>query len=242
MILLKNLKKNYGKNNFKAVDIKSLYIKKAQIVSLIGPSGCGKTTTLKIINNLIQADEGFVEINGEKNTESDPVLWRRKIGYVIQKIGLFPHLTILQNISILSYVLKRNKKFIQERSYELMELVGLNPKDYKNRYPLELSGGQQQKIGLARALMENPPLLLMDEAFRSLDPLTSRSMRKEFLKLNQKLKKTIVLVTHDIQEAFEMGDLVVLMQKGRIVQKGTREDFKKNPKNLFVENFLNKKN
>ena len=239
MIYLKNIKKFYNKKQLKAVDIGKLYIEKAQFVCLVGPSGCGKTTTLKMINNLIKPDEGFIEVNGVKSFESDPVLWRRKIGYVIQKIGLLPHFTILQNISILSYVLKREKKMIQKRAYELMELVGLNPEEYKNKYPIELSGGQQQKAGLARALMEDPPLLLMDEPFGALDPITSASMRKEFIKLNQSLKKTIILVTHNIQEAFEMGDQVILMQKGSIVQKGTKKDFEQNPKNPFVNSFLN---
>ena len=239
MIYLKNIKKFYNKKQLKAVDIGKLYIEKAQFVCLVGPSGCGKTTTLKMINNLIKPDEGFIEVNDVKSSESDPVLWRRKIGYVIQKIGLLPHFTILQNISILSYVLKREKKMIQKRAYELMELVGLDPEEYKNKYPIELSGGQQQKAGLARALMEDPPLLLMDEPFGALDPITSASMRKEFIKLNQRLKKTIILVTHNIQEAFEMGDQVILMQTGSIVQKGTKKDFEKNPKNSFVNSFLN---
>ena len=239
MLSLKKVKKFYHSTQLKAVDIDYLSVKKGDIVCIVGPSGCGKTTTLKMINHLIPADEGSIEINGVKSSESDPVLWRRNIGYVIQKIGLLPHLTILENISLLPFVLKRDKNKTQKRAFELMELFNLDPKEYKDRYPAELSGGQQQRVGLARALMEDPPLLLMDEPFGALDPITSHDMRAEFLKLNQQLKKTIVLVTHNIQEAFEMADQLILMKKGSILQKGTKEDFKKQPQSLFVKKFLN---
>lgn len=241
MLYLKNLKKFYNKNTVKAVDIKELFIKKAGIVCLIGPSGCGKTTTLKMINRLVELSEGFIEINGIKNNQMPPVLWRRKIGYVIQKIGLLPHLTVMQNISLLSRVLKRDKKFILKRVDELLELMGLHPEQYKNRYPIELSGGQRQRVGIARALMENPPLLLMDEPFGALDSITASSLRKEFKTLNQKLKKTILMVTHNLNEAFEMGDEVILMQQGSIVQKGTYENFKNSPSSSFVKDFFNAK-
>ena len=238
MLHLKKIKKFYNNKQIKAVDIDSLSIKKGEFVCIIGPSGCGKTSTLKLINLLIQPDEGTIEINGLKSSDSDPVIWRQKIGYVIQKIGLLPHLNILENISLLPFVLKRDKEKTKERAYELMELFAL-PKTCQNRYPEELSGGQQQRVGLARALMEDPDLLLMDEPFGALDPITNQSMREEFLKLNQKLKKTIVMVTHNIQEALEMADQLVLMQKGSILQKGTKKDFENQPHNLFVKNFLN---
>ena len=241
MIYLKNLKKFYTKNTVKAVDIKELFIKKAGVACLVGPSGCGKTTTLKMINRLIEPSEGLIEINGVKSNQMDPVSWRRKIGYVIQKIGLLPHLTVMQNISLLSRVLKRDHKFISKRVNELLELVGLSPEQYKNRYPIELSGGQRQRVGIARALMENPPLLLMDEPFGALDSITASSLRKEFKNLNQTLKKTIIMVTHNLNEAFEMGDEVILMQKGSIVQKGNKEDFKHSPANSFVKDFFNAK-
>ena len=239
MLYLKNLKKFYNKGKIKAVDIPELSIEKACIACLIGPSGCGKTTTLKLINRLIEPSEGFVRINNEKSTEVPAVSWRKKIGYVIQKIGLLPHLTVRENISLLSHVLKRDKTFIQERTDELLELVGLDPLKYKNRYPIELSGGQQQRVGIARALMEDPPLLLMDEPFGALDSITRSLLREEFMKLNQKLKKTIVMVSHDLNEAFAMGDKVILMQKGSILQEGNQEDFKNNPVNQFVIDFLN---
>ena len=239
MLYLKNLKKIYNEDTGAAVDIKELFIKKADIVCLVGPSGCGKTTTLKMINRLIEPSEGFIEINGIKNNEFHPVLWRRKIGYVIQKIGLLPHLTVKQNISLLSRVLRKNKKTILTRVDELLDIVGLSPEQYKNRYPIELSGGQKQRVGIARALMEDPPLLLMDEPFGALDSITASSLRKEFKMLNQTLRKTIIMVTHNLNEAFEMGDEVILMQRGRIIQKGNKEDFKHSPANSFVKDFFN---
>lgn len=241
MVHLTNLKKFYNRNTIKAVDIKELFIEKAGIACLVGPSGCGKTTTLKMINRLIEPNEGSIEINGIKSKQMNPVSWRRKIGYVIQKIGLLPHLTVIQNISLLSRVLKREPKFILKRAHELLELVGLSPEQYKNRYPIELSGGQKQRVGIARSLMEDPPLLLMDEPFGALDSITASSLQKEFKNLNQALKKTIIMVTHNLNEAFEMGDEIILMQKGSIVQKGNREDFKHSPANSFVKDFFNAK-
>lgn len=239
MLHLRNLKKYYNKGQIKAVDIQGLSVEKACIACLIGPSGCGKTTALKMINRLIEPDEGSIEINGVKSSETSPVSWRRKIGYVIQKIGLLPHLTVKENISLLSRVLQRDKTFIQERTDELLCLVGLEPKNYKNRYPIELSGGQQQRVGIARALMEDPPLLLMDEPFGALDSITRFSLRREILRLNQKLKKTILMVTHDLNEAFGLGDKLILMRKGSILQEGSREELQKNPISSFVEDFLN---
>lgn len=241
MLYLKNLKKFYNHGKLKAVDIKELSIKEACIACLIGPSGCGKTTTLKMINRLIEPSEGFVEINGVKSMEMKSVSWRRKIGYVIQKIGLLPHLTVFENISLLSRVLKKDKKFISKRAYELLELVGLDPAIYKNRYPIELSGGQQQRVGIARALMEDPPLLLMDEPFGALDAITTTTLRKEFIDLNRKLKKTILMITHDLSEAFEMADKLILMQNGSVLQEGREEDFRKNPASPFVVEFFNAK-
>ena len=238
MLCLKNLKKFYNKGQVKAVDIQELSVAEAHIACLIGPSGCGKTTTLKLINRLIEPDEGLVQMAGAQSSDCPPVLWRRKIGYVIQEIGLFPHLTVAKNISLLSHVLKRDKKWMAERVAELLELVGLEPKKYKNRYPAELSGGQQQRVGIARALMEDPPLLLMDEPFGALDVMTRLSLRKEMKKLNQKLQKTILMVTHDLNEAFEMGDKVVLMNKGLVEQEGTKEDFIQNPASQFAAHFL----
>ncbi|MGI9548405.1 MAG: ATP-binding cassette domain-containing protein [Bdellovibrionales bacterium] len=237
MIHLKDLKKVFPANVV-AVENMNLDIDSGTITCLIGPSGCGKTTTLKMINRIIEPSFGNIEINKLNIFKTNPVEWRKKIGYVIQKIGLFPHLTILENISILSKVLKKDSQWIKERTDYLLNLVGLNPKQYCQRYPMELSGGQQQRVGIARALMEDPPVLLMDEPFGSLDILNRSSLREEFLHLNQKLKKTILLVTHDLDEAFEMGDQIVLMKKGRIIQKGSKSDFKNKPSSKFVEDFL----
>ena len=238
MIHLRNLKKFYNQGKFKAVDIQQLSIQESGITCLIGPSGCGKTTTLKMINRLIDPDEGSIEINGLKSQDCSPVEWRRKIGYVIQKIGLFPHLNVSENISLLSRMLKRKEGFILKRTEELLELVRLEPSQYKNRYPIELSGGEQQRVGIARALMEDPPLLLMDEPFGALDPITGSRLMNEFIKMNQKLKKTILMITHDINSAFKIGDRIVLMRKGSIVQEGIEEEFKRNPTNQFVRDFL----
>ena len=239
MIILKNLKKSYNQGKIQAVNIQQLFIQESQITCLIGPSGCGKTTTLKMINRLIEPDEGFVEIKGVKSNSCPVVQWRRKIGYVIQKIGLFPHFTVAKNISLLSRVLKRKEDFILKRTTELLELVGLEPSEYKDRYPIELSGGEQQRVGIARALMEDPSFLIMDEPFGALDPITGSHLMNEFISLNQKLKKTILMVTHDIKSAFKMGGRIVLMQKGSIVQEGTEKDFRENPANPFVQEFLN---
>ncbi len=241
MIRLTHLKKVFSPSNVVAVEDVSLSVDSGSISCLIGPSGCGKTTTLKMINRIIEPSFGSIEINNINSCKVNGVEWRRKIGYVIQKAGLFPHFTVSENISILSKVLKRDLKFIKKRTEELLHLVGLEPKQYGDRYPMELSGGQQQRVGIARALMENPPVLLMDEPFGALDVVTRSSLRKEFLYLNQKLKKTILLVTHNLDEAFEMGDQVIIMRKGRIVQKGTELDFKNKPANKFIEDFLDEK-
>ena len=235
------MKKVFPANHVVAVEDVNLFVDSGSISCLIGPSGCGKTTTLKMINRIIEPSSGSIEINGINSHQSSDVKWRRAIGYVIQKAGLFPHLTVSENISILSKVLKKDLKFIKERTKELLHLVGLEPDQYWNRYPMELSGGQQQRVGIARSLMENPPVLLMDEPFGALDAIARSSLRKEFLHLNQKLKKTILLVTHDLNEAFEIGDQVILMKQGKIVQSGTESSFKNKPANQFVEDFLNEK-
>ena len=242
MLYLKNLKKFYNKGQIKAVDIKSLFIEKGRIACLIGPSGCGKTSTLKMINRLIKPNEGFIKINGRQSEEQNPLTWRRRIGYVIQKNGLLPHLNIEDNISLLSRVLKKEKKAVLQRVAKLLTLVGLEPSKYQKRYPIELSGGEEQRVGIARALMEDPPLLLMDEPFGALDSLTRSSLKKELIRLNHKLKKTILMVTHDLHEAFFMGDQLILMNKGSIAQEGSGEELLKNPANSFVENFLSEMN
>ena len=236
---LKNLKKSFAPELPPALDDVSFSVDLGSISCLIGPSGCGKTTSLKMINRLIEPTEGIIEMSGVESHEMRPSQWRRMMGYVIQRGGLFPHLSARENVSLLSKVLKRNKKAIKERAEHLLDLVGLDPGKYKNRYPMELSGGERQRVGIARALMEDPPLLLMDEPFGALDSIARVSLRREFLELNQKMKKTILLVTHDLREAFEMGDQIILMRKGKIIQKGGESDFLRRPASAFVSDFVN---
>ncbi len=237
MIKVENLIKCYG-GNTNAVDSISFEIETGSIGCLIGTSGCGKTTTLKMINRLVEPTSGSVWVNNSECHEVDVIQWRRKIGYVIQKAGLLPHLTVRENIEILSQILGKEKKKRNMRSDELMEIVGLTPSIYAKRYPAELSGGQQQRVGIARALMEDPPVMLMDEPFGALDPITRNSLHEEFLNLNKHLGKTILIVTHDMDEAFKLGNDVILMNKGEIVQIGDRDHFINEPKNEFVRDFV----
>jgi len=238
MISVKNLKKTYLPDNFTAVNNINFEVPSGSIACIIGTSGCGKTTTLKMLNRLVEPTSGEIIINYESAVTFDPIEWRRKIGYVIQKAGLLPHMTVFENITLLSRILKKNKNEIKDRADELLEMVGLDPKVYTHRYPKELSGGQQQRVGIARGLMENPPILLMDEPFGALDPITRNTMHEELVILNEKLHKTIVIVTHDMEEAFKLGNQVILMHKGEIVQVGDEAEFKNNPKNNFVKGFV----
>lgn len=238
MIEVKNLTKVYSEGNVRAVNSVSFKLEKGEIGCIIGTSGCGKTTTLKMINRLIEPSEGDIWVGNEECHSTDPVQWRRKIGYVIQKAGLLPHMTVKQNIALLSSILKKDQEFITKRVSELMETINMPYEKFAERYPIELSGGQQQRVGIARALMEDPPVMLMDEPFGALDPITRESLHEEFINLNQRLKKTILIVTHDMDEAFKLGDKVILMNKGEIVQMGTKDDLVNNPKNEFVESFV----
>lgn len=238
MIKVENLSKTFHVGQPKAVDEISFILEKGSIGCIIGTSGCGKTTTLKMINRLVEPTSGTIWVEGKKANELDAVQWRRGIGYVIQKAGLLPHLTVAQNISLLSSILKRDQAFILTRVQELMEIINMPYERFHDRYPYELSGGQQQRVGIARALMENPPVLLMDEPFGALDPITRKSLHEELISLNKKLKKTILIVTHDMSEAFDLGDKVILMNKGLIVQEGSKEEFIQNPKNEFVASFI----
>tara|TARA_B100001971_G_scaffold215193_1_gene260060 strand:- start:150661 stop:151392 length:732 start_codon:yes stop_codon:yes gene_type:complete len=238
MISVKNLSKIYEPDGFIAVNHIDFEIPTGSIACIIGTSGCGKTTTLKMLNRLVEPSTGEIRVNNELAITYDPVEWRRKIGYVIQKAGLLPHMTVRENITLLSRILKRDKKHIVEKSNELLNMIGMDPNTFADRYPIELSGGQQQRVGIARALMEDPPILLMDEPFGALDPITRNSMHEELMYMNEKLHKTIVIVTHDMEEAFKLGNQVMLMNKGEIIQMGNEKDFKENPKNQFVEDFV----
>lgn len=238
MIECHHLRKVYP-GDIVAVEDLSLHVAKGQIVCLIGTSGCGKTTTLKMINRLIEPTSGEVRIHGQAVREKDPIQLRRSIGYVIQRGGLMPHMTVNRNVALVAEVeghLTRPEQ--TKRVHELLELVGLPAKDYAQRFPAELSGGEQQRVGIARALMNDPPVLLMDEPFGALDPITRKFLQGELISLNQKLHKTIVMVTHDLSEAFRLGDQIVLMSEGAIVQKGEREDFINRPVNEYVKEFV----
>ncbi|MEI2634457.1 MULTISPECIES: choline ABC transporter ATP-binding protein OpuBA [Bacillus] len=238
MLTLENVSKTY-KGGKKAVNNVNLKIAKGEFICFIGPSGCGKTTTMKMINRLIEPSAGKIFIGGENIMEQDPVELRRKIGYVIQQIGLFPHMTIQQNISLVPKLLKWPEQQRKERARELLKLVDMGP-EYLDRYPHELSGGQQQRIGVLRALAAEPPLILMDEPFGALDPITRDSLQEEFKKLQKTLHKTIVFVTHDMDEAIKLADRIVILKAGEIVQVGTPDDILRNPADEFVEEFIGK--
>ncbi len=216
-------------------------IKQGEITVLIGPSGCGKTTTMKLINRLIHPSSGKIQIEGSDISTLDPVALRRQVGYVIQNIGLFPHMTIAQNVSVVPRLLKWEKSRIAARVDELLSLVGLNPETFRNRYPSELSGGQQQRIGVIRALAADPSIILMDEPFSALDPISREQLQDELIRLQQELKKTIVFVTHDMDEAIKIADTVILMNDGKIVQMGQPEQILRHPANDFVKSFIGKK-
>jgi len=238
LLTLENVSKTY-KGGKKAVNNVNLKIAKGEFICFIGPSGCGKTTTMKMINRLIEPSAGKIFIDGENIMDQDPVELRRKIGYVIQQIGLFPHMTIQQNISLVPKLLKWPEQQRKERARELLKLVDMGP-EYLDRYPHELSGGQQQRIGVLRALAAEPPLILMDEPFGALDPITRDSLQEEFKKLQKTLHKTIVFVTHDMDEAIKLADRIVILKAGEIVQVGTPDDILRNPADEFVEEFIGK--
>ena len=236
MIEVLNLTKNF--NGLIAVDNISFLLEKGETLILLGTSGCGKTTTLKMINRLIEATSGKVFIEGKNIQDQKPEELRKQIGYVIQNIGLFPHYTVEQNVAIVPNLLKWDNKQTVSRTRELLELVGLPPDDFLKRKPEELSGGQQQRVGLARALVADPSIVLFDEPFGALDPITRRQIQKEFINMESLLQKTMILVTHDVFEACELGDKICLMDEGKIKQIGTAKELIFSPHNDFVINFF----
>lgn len=238
MLKFEKVSKVYKGGN-KAVNDLSLEFEKGEFICFIGPSGCGKTTTMKMINRLIEPTSGKIYINGEDIMKKDAVQLRREIGYVIQQIGLFPHMTIEENITLVLKLLKWPESKKRKRAEELIELVDLTP-DYLDRYPHELSGGQQQRIGILRALAADQNLILMDEPFSALDPITRDSLQEEFKKLQQRLQKTIVFVSHDMDEALKLADRIVIMKDGELVQCDTPDEILRNPANEFVEEFIGK--
>ncbi|MBE0523967.1 MAG: betaine/proline/choline family ABC transporter ATP-binding protein [Methanosarcinales archaeon] len=238
-IQLQNITKTYD-SQF-AVEQLNLEIKGGELLILIGPSGSGKTTALRLINRLIEPDEGSIYINGNDITEFDPVSLRRNIGYVIQNIGLFPHLTIKNNIGLVPKLEGWPDKRIWERVRYLLDFVSMPPETFMERYPKQLSGGQQQRVGLARALAMDPPLLLMDEPFGALDPILRRQLQDEFYRIKQEIGRTIVFVTHDIDEAFILGDRIAIMADAGLVQVGTPEELILNPENDLVADIVDSK-
>ena len=238
-ILLDGVTKMYDGQSTPAVDNVTLEIPAGNVVMLVGPSGCGKTTTMKMINRLIEPTSGRILIGDDDVTHRNPDELRRHIGYVIQGAGLFPHLTVGDNIAIVPRLLKWDKKRTSDRIDELLDLVSLEPAKYRDRYPRELSGGQQQRIGVARALAADPPVLLMDEPFGAVDPITRQRLQDELLRLQEELRKTIVFVTHDFDEAVKLGDRIAILQVGsRIVQYDTPEQILAHPADDFVSEFV----
>ncbi|HWV75249.1 MAG TPA: ABC transporter ATP-binding protein [Pseudosphingobacterium sp.] len=235
MIKVQNVSKSFG--NTDAVDNISFEVRAEENLILLGPSGCGKTTTLKMINSLIKPSAGTILINGKDVMQQPSAILRRSIGYVLQNNGLFPHYTVAQNIAIVPQLLRWEKKRIQKRVSELLEKLHLSA-IYLHAYPHELSGGQQQRVGLARALAADPPVLLMDEPFGALDNVTRSKIHDEFKALDELKRKTIIMVTHDVQEAFELGHHICLMDKGVIVQDGVPSELLFRPASTFVKEFL----
>jgi len=218
----------------------NITIEKGELVVLIGPSGCGKTTTIKMINKLLTPSTGEILIDGDKIQDKNTIKLRRNMGYVIQQAGLLPHLTIGDNIGLIPSMEKMSKIKIKNKVIELLNLVGLDPKDFMNKYPNELSGGQQQRVGVARALVMDPEVILMDEPFSALDPITKNQLQDEIFNIQQNFKKTIIFVTHDMDEALKLGDKICIMEAGRVVQFDTPQEILKNPINDFVRNFVGK--
>ena len=240
MIKLEQINKVYD-DGFQALKNINLEFREGDLNVLIGPSGCGKTTTMKLINRLIQPSSGTITIGGKDISSVDPVTLRRRIGYVIQNIGLFPHMTIAANVAVVPKLLKWNAPKIERRVDKLLDMVGLDPDTYRNRYPSELSGGQQQRVGVIRALAAEPDIILMDEPFSALDPISREQLQDELIRLQQELKKTIVFVTHDMDEAIKIADHIVLMKDGEVVQQGKPEAILRHPANEFVKSFVGEK-
>lgn len=237
MIEFQNISKKYKSQN--VIDDLSMKIERGEFAVFIGPSGSGKTTLLKMINRLINPTSGQIKINGENIATQDIIKLRRNMGYVIQQTGLFPHLTIKQNIELIEKLEKFPKDEVDEKTLHLLDVVGL-PRDYIDRYPTQLSGGQQQRVGVARALASDPDVILMDEPFSALDPITRGQLQDELIQLQSELQKTIVFVTHDMDEAIKLADKICILHNGNIAQFDSPEEILKNPADDFVRDFVGK--
>lgn len=237
-IEFEDVSKKFQNTSEYAVDHISFSVNHGELITILGSSGCGKTTLLKMINRLYEPDSGVIRFFGKDISRNDPVEFRRKIGYVIQQVGLFPHMTIEKNIATVPRILKWDNDKIRSRTDELLILVGLDPEEYRKRYPSQLSGGQQQRVGLARALAADPELMLLDEPFGAIDAITRLKLQDELLKIHQASRKTFLFVTHDINEAFKLGSRVLIMDSGKIQQFDTPRNIVMNPANAFVESLI----
>ncbi|PYZ99025.1 glycine/betaine ABC transporter ATP-binding protein [Alteribacter lacisalsi] len=237
MIEFSNVTKIYD-GDVKAVDDVSFSVPEGNIAVFLGPSGCGKTTLLRMVNRLVPLTSGTISINGEDTGSLNEIELRRKIGYVIQSNGLFPNMTIEQNVMVVPNLLGWDKKKQKDRFNYLMDLVGLAPDDYRKRYPNELSGGQQQRVGIVRAMAADPPVMLMDEPFGALDPIIRNRIQNEFIQIQKEVQKTILFVSHDIDEAIKMGDQIAIFKSGSLMQYDTPTRILSDPKNDFVNEFV----
>ena len=239
VVAFEHVTKRYRDADAPAVTDLSLTVPAGEICVLVGPSGCGKTTSMKMVNRLIEPTSGRITIDGRDVMDLPAVELRRRIGYVIQQIGLFPHLTIGENVGVVPGLLRWSRERMQQRTDELLELVGLPPTEYRDRYPNELSGGERQRVGVARALAADPPVMLMDEPFGAVDPIRRERLQNEFLRLQEQVRKTIIFVTHDVDEAIKMGDRIAILQRGGILaQCDTPAAVLANPASEFVERFV----
>ena len=236
MIKLSHVSKSY--DGHEAVKDISLHVKKGEFIILLGPSGCGKSTTLRLINKMIERTSGEIFVQDENIDSVKGETLRKNIGYVIQSIGLFPHMTVAQNIATVPLLKKWEKSRIEKRTVEMLELVGLSPQMYLKKYPHELSGGEAQRIGVARALASDPEILLMDEPFGAVDPINRVRLQKEFKEIQKKLQKTVIFVTHDVEEALFLGDRICIMREGEIIQVDTPSEIVLNPKDEFIRDFF----
>ena len=237
-IQYENVCKKFAGSSKYAVDHVSAEIESGEFITILGSSGCGKTTLLKLTNRLYDPDDGKIIVEGVDIKTVDPVELRRRLGYVIQQVGLFPHMTIKENITVIPSLMKWDRRRMDERADELLKLVGLEPGEFRDRYPHQLSGGQQQRIGLARALVLDPDIMLLDEPFGAIDAITRLNLQNELLRIQGSLGKTIRFVTHDIIEAFKMGNRVMVMNEGRLLQFDTPREIVQHPADAFVKSLI----